>query len=515
MFEEKCNLSKKTVKKIDLLKNAGAVITYENSEQIDLDVSNHDTGVRFAHLILTGQNNADIDFHNALITVKHRVTPIILDGCANITLKNFSIKFLRHYYVQAKIISIKKNFVECEPLDIDMLSVENGILKVNYGDETLVYDDLFFVQEFEDPFRVAKDANIEVYNGKEKRIFELNNKKLLFYTDKANELCLGNYLCFFAQKRTADAIIINKCRNVKLKNVNIFSSPAMGIACQLSENIELDKVNVIHDGSSKYQITSLADATHFFSCRGKINMTRCIFENMNDDATNIHGIYETFERIHGDEAIITKKHIQQFGVNSFMAGDIIAILDHDTKILAEAKIIESKIIDKQRTRLKLDKKFYIDNEGMVENLSANPEIYIANCKAGNNRPRGFLLASKGKTVVEKCMFYNSECGIGAFADTDYWYESGSFNYIEIADNVFLSNYGGGKGAIEVSPTVKYGGDYFNGMLIIRNNDFKGTYKKTVFISNTEEVRLENNICSPSALNMELVDCGKTVIRRKK
>lgn len=512
MIEEKCKLSKKTSKKIDMLMNDGAKISFENSEQIDLGVSNHDGGARFAHIILAGEKNVDIDLHNALITVKHLVTPFILDECENITLQNFSIRFLRHYYVQTKIISIEKNIVECEPLDIEMLSVENGILRVNYGDETLVYDDLFFVQEFENPFKVAKDANIAIYAGNEKKYFELKNQKLFFHTDKANEVHPGNYLCFFAQKRTTDAIVINKCKNIKIKNVNIYSSPAMGIACQISENIELDKVNVIHDGASSYQITSLADATHFFACRGKINMTRCIFENMNDDATNIHGIYEIFERIQGDEAIIIKKHVQQFGVNSFLAGDSIAILDYDTKILSEAKIIESIVIDKQRTRLKLDKKIYIDNGGIVENLSANPEIYIAHCKTGNNRPRGFLLASKGKTVIENCIFYNSECGIGAFADTDYWYESGRFDHIEIKNNIFLTNYGGGKGAIEVSPTVKYGGDYFNGVLIIKNNDLKKIYKKAVFVSNTKEVCLENNVCTAGSLSMEFVDCGKTVIQ---
>lgn len=180
MIEEKCKLSKKNVKKIDMLINDGTKISFENSEQIDLGVSNHDEGARFAHIILAGEKNVDIDLHNALITVKHLVTPFILDECENITLQNFSIRFLRHYYVQTKIISIEKNIVECEPLDIEMLSVENGILRVNYGDETLVYDDLFFVQEFENPFKVAKDANIAIYAGNEKRYFELKNQKLFF-----------------------------------------------------------------------------------------------------------------------------------------------------------------------------------------------------------------------------------------------------------------------------------------------------------------------------------------------
>lgn len=55
MIEEKCKLSKKTSKKIDMLMNDGAKISFENSEQIDLGVSNHDGGARFAHIILAGK----------------------------------------------------------------------------------------------------------------------------------------------------------------------------------------------------------------------------------------------------------------------------------------------------------------------------------------------------------------------------------------------------------------------------------------------------------------------------
>ena len=503
------------VKKIDEIKTGRTEISLKDSERIDLAVSNHDEGERYSFLYLVGEKNVTIDFCNAELVMKHRVTPIVLDGCKNVVIKNLSIKYARRYYVQTEIVSFDQGVVACKPLDAELLSVENGILTVNYGDETLSYDDLFFVQEFERDFKVAKDADILAYSSKNKRYFELKGGILYFRADKTNAGRIGNYLCFFAQKRIADAILINDCKNIKLQNVNIFSSPAMGVMCQTSENISLECVNVIRDKTSEYQITSLADATHFFACRGSIKLSHCVFENMNDDATNIHGIYESVESVCGTSVVISKKHAQQFGVNSFKVGDRVGMLDFGTKkTLYKARIVETVVLDKRKTRLILDKVIPSGGAYLIENLSTNPKIHITDCRTGNNRPRGFLLASKRKTVVEKCVFYNSECGIGAFADTDYWYEAGAFGLIKITGNVFKSNYGGGTAAIDVSPTVKYSGKYFNGRLVIRHNCFEGIYKKAVSVSNTKKVIIEKNDGIQSAADsVKITDCGKTVIRK--
>ena len=41
----------------------------------------------------------------------------------------------------------------------------------------------------------------------------------------------------------------------------------------------------------KRVVSCSADATHFVCCMGKLEIKNCVFENMLDDGTNIHGMY--------------------------------------------------------------------------------------------------------------------------------------------------------------------------------------------------------------------------------
>ena len=65
----------------------------------------------------------------------------------------------------------------------------------------------------------------------------------------------------------------------------------MGIVGQLSENITLDGITAEPREGGKRLLSTNADATHFINCRGKIEVARCKFVQMMDDASNVHGIY--------------------------------------------------------------------------------------------------------------------------------------------------------------------------------------------------------------------------------
>ena len=89
----------------------------------------------------------------------------------------------------------------------------------------------------------------------------------------------------------ASAINILESKEILVENVNVHHSSGIALMAQKSENITLHKFNVLLPENSGRLVSSTADATHFLACRGLIKMDSCIFENMLDDATNVHGFY--------------------------------------------------------------------------------------------------------------------------------------------------------------------------------------------------------------------------------
>ena len=485
-----------------------------------LYVSNNDASEKRIFVNLEKRRNVVLDFGGATMEVNGRITPFYFYKCKNITIKNVNIKFSRHYYFQAKITKIDGKKIFISPTGGDGFRVENGRIILDYGDEVLDYGNkTVFIQEFEtNPVRVARDSNIRITSlgniSGERESYAFSDDGLCVQSNIVPPFKTGNTICFFCEQRISDSFVINECKNVKLENVNIYCSPAMGVIAQASENVKLKNVNVVRDENDKHIVTSLADATHFTNCRGKIILKNCTFENMNDDGTNVHGMYTVVSKVCGNAVEVLFKHFQQYGVKIYRSGDTIQFFDVKEKIKKfSGKVRKVETVSEQVTRLVFDKTPTVNLGDVVENRSANPKVLISGCRTGNNRPRGFLVSTPERVVISDCFFYNSECGIGMFADADFWFESGAFNDITVKNCNFYCNYGGGDAAISAKPSFKKGKGFFNGKLKVLNCTFNCDYGVAVSAYNTGNVILKNNVATVKGEKVSftdverLKDCG--------
>lgn len=95
----------------------------------------------------------------------------------------------------------------------------------------------------------------------------------------------------------------------------------MGLLAQLCENITLDEFSVCLRGDKDPRyFTTQADATHFSSCRGKIDSRNGLYEGMMDDAINVHGTYLKIKQHLDDHTVIARLRIRkhtdsEWGVN--------------------------------------------------------------------------------------------------------------------------------------------------------------------------------------------------------
>ena len=97
--------------------------------------------------------------------------------------------------------------------------------------------------------------------------------------------------------RPTPGVFMQKDLNTTLYNIKIHYAEGMGLLAETSENITLDRFSICLQGNKdKRYFTTQADATHFSGCRGKISVTNSVFENMMDDAINVHVQTKTYRK---------------------------------------------------------------------------------------------------------------------------------------------------------------------------------------------------------------------------
>lgn len=477
-------------------KNVYEINTAEN-KGVFMYVSNNDASEKKPFCYIKDKNNVTLDFNGSTLIFSGRSVPFVIDGCKNILIKNVNIKYSSHLYFQTEIVNEIDGNLVLKPIENMRYAIkDNGLVLFFDGGELDYSDKTVFVQEFEkNPVRVAKSSPIRVTTvGCDKQYsFKKDGENIILTSKNKLPFKVGNVLCFFCEGRYADCFIINDSKNVKIENVNIYNSPAMGVIAQVSKNLTLKNVKVEPEKNSEYIISTLADATHFTNCRGKIVLRDCSFFNMNDDGTNIHGIYAMVEKVNEKKLEVSFKHFQQYGVDIYKKGDKITVLDGKTFERKAVLRLKERVVQNEKSCvLKFSKNISASVGDIVENLSANPKVVIKNCKTGGNRPRGFLVATNKKAVIDGCGFSNSECGVGVFADTDFWFEAGATKNIVVKNCNFKCNYGGGESAVTVSPSVKKGKNFFNKKIKIVNNTFDISYGKSYTVYNTEKTVARNN-----------------------
>ena len=194
-------------------------------------------------------------------------------------------------------------------------------------------------------------------------------------------------------------------------------------------------------------ITTTADATHFCNCRGTVLIEECVFENMLDDATNVHGSYVRVTGITAPDQVIARiNHPQQAGYEFAGKGDEIDVVDAETLLAKHTlRVKKSERINAHYIRLT----FTSPVEGRLtvgdglENMSWYPELIFRNNVVRNNRARSILVSTPRKVVVEGNTFSSMMSAILFEGDMDHWYESGAVRDVTIRNNRFLDGtYGG-------------------------------------------------------------------------
>ena len=277
--------------------------------------------------------------------------------------------------------------------------------------------------------------------------------------------------------------------------MTVHSCYGMGILAQTCHNIHLNGFNTLRHGDQYY--TANADSTHFVNCTGLVLVENSTFEGQLDDALNIHGMYARIESKAERELIVREVHGQARGIRIYRDGDRIQVVNKDSLIpYRELTVEKAEYVNQDIIRLKLLE----DTDGIVigddiESLDRAADLIFRNNVVRNNRARGMLIATRGKTVIENCYFHTSGAAILFESNGDYWFESGGVQDVTIRNN----NFDGCKYSLWGSAVISCvprkameHGKYFNREIKIVDNSFYATMDYLVEFNNVESVSFTGN-----------------------
>ena len=294
--------------------------------------------------------------------------------------------------------------------------------------------------------------------------------------------------------RPTPGVFLYHDTDTKLENIQVHYAEGMGLLAQMSENITLDGFSVCLRGADDPRyFTTQADATHFSGCKGLIRSVNGLYENMMDDAINVHGTYlKVQERIDDRTLLGEYMHSQSYGFEWGRPGDSVQFINSRTmEVLGASNQIASiQAADKpdehgaKQFRITFEQPVdaSISEAGTfgIENLTWTPEVYFADNVIRNNRARGSLFSTPRRTVVERNLFdHTSGTAILLCGDCNGWFETGACHDVQIRENRFVNaltnQFQFTNAVISIYPEIpdlKGQRAYFHSGIVIEDNVFE-------------------------------------------
>ncbi|MEJ8819483.1 right-handed parallel beta-helix repeat-containing protein [Lacibacter sp. H407] len=513
-------------------------------------ITNNDNGLKRTPFPLIDFDGLEIDGNGSEFIFHGKMLPFIIQNSSNLTLKNFSIDWQVAFTLEGKVVA---NNPEKKSFDIEVSTphkVQYGHLYLTLEREKSPYENKygfrFAVPEgydlqagqniLWDPETMAPYYNTVKYDIDQHSIAAEELKKgLIRLSGPVKQVppvgsvfvTKGAYL----YNRTSPAFWSFKSKNLLFNNINVHHAGAMGLIAERSENITLDGFNVVLKKGSGRMVTTTADATHFCNVRGEIIIRNCVFENMLDDATNIHGTYVRVNRVLDDRRVAVETyHPHQNGYLFGEAGDSVRIIESNTLQPTATGLVLTNVerVNEKISILTFNKsiKGKVDQYYGIENISWYPTAIIENNIVRNNRARGFLVSVPRKVIVRNNHISSQMAAILVSGDLALWNESGPTDSLIIENNTFENcAYGGNRVhaifSIEPDYVDKNNiNESYSRNIFIRNNQIKTFDSPILLATSVDGIVFEGNTIEqtnayeplfPNTPNLKIVNCNRVVI----
>ncbi|MDX9749071.1 MAG: right-handed parallel beta-helix repeat-containing protein [Paludibacter sp.] len=473
-------------------------------------ITNHDNGTKNIAFNLSGLKNITIDGMGSEFIFHGEIIPFLIEYSTNVKLMNFSIDWEIPFYIQGEVLSTNAKegwftlkmydegfSYECQNGQIGFPVAENVTTFWNPG-ESIAFD-----KKTKSP---VYGANKYDYHGERPVKVTTMPDKSLKFTQKLKDYPPLNSVFIMkghmGTNRYGPAFHAIDSKNIELYNINIYHAPGMGFLGERSENMILRKTNIkLRAGTNRY-ISTTADATHFANCKGSILMDNCLFENMLDDGTNVHGTYMEIDSVIDSKRFVASlKHFQQAGFVFAKPGEKIWILSAPDPTRSNLNTLtDVRKISDTLYELTVQRKLAgnIKKGDLVENKTFNPHTFVVqNCTIRNHRARNIVLKTPGKIEIRNNYFQSMMASILIRGEAMQWYESGAVDNVMIENNHFenCTLGGGSQSILFISPRLNSRFDptiLFDKNIVFRNNTINTFHYNIVDADRVENLTITGN-----------------------
>ena len=410
-------------------------------------------GVRWSAIRMKDMKNVVIDGCGALLLVHGVMTPILIDGCQDIVIRNFNLDYARptvsEYTVTAKTDAYVRVKVHKDSLyrlqDADGDGKPDTILW--QGERTLAdgnarywEKEAYLLQEL-DPDRGT--LRRVAWYGYGSGITDLGDNVLQMEFPEGSRYREG---CTYQMRdgmRNQVGTFIHRSKNVTLEDCGFHFMHGLGIVGQYSENLTLRRLECAPRPETGRTCASFADFVQMSGCRGEILIVDSHFSGAHDDTVNVHGTHLRILEADRAERKLTVRfmHPETWGFQAFETGDEIELIDRDDLIPYHRNTVKGWL-RKDDTDIELTLSEPLPEEiraggDAVENITWTPNVTIRNNLSEYVPTRGILCTTRGKVVIEKNVFRkHGMASILLEDDARGWFESGLIRDMTIRDNLF-------------------------------------------------------------------------------
>lgn len=466
-------------------------------------ISNNRHGLKRIIFPILGKKNVTIDGNGATFLFHGEVIPFVVENSENITLKNFSVDWVRPFYSQGEVVAAGADgiTVEIDRKQYPYRVENNRIVFEGEGWESALTDGVFEMDsKTRAPAYLSGDSiglgfpdHLTVEDAGPNRIW---------LTDAFPRVpTIGNMLIFRHYMRNCPGIFLHHSKNILIEALALYHAGGMGVIGQFCENVTVDRSGVTSAEGRIFSV--MVDATHFVNCRGKISLKQSLFEGQLDDPCNVHGINTRIKcRFDSRTVLAELVHEEQHGVDIAFPGDRIQFSDNRTLLsYAQGEVESVEHINAQFSKVTFKGKLpeQMAPKHTLENMSWTPDLHITGCTCRNNRARGYLISTPGKVLVENNRIESSGAGIKISGDANYWFESGAVRDVTIRNNEFGDCCFGapewGRAVIDIDPEIfnPWGNlKCFHQNICIENNRFFTFDIGILFARSVDGIAFKNN-----------------------
>ena len=496
----------------------------DGASQLSCYISNHDqqASSRAIGIYLKGWKHLRLQGQGSLLLFEERMLPLALEACSDIEVQGLTIDYPNPMITQVRILStdsLRGTSFRTEPWVRCHVRADSIFEALGKNWRLRPSSGILF--EPESKRIVYRSSDIIFPN---RRIQALDSTTFLAPDWYHPRLQAGQIMALCTEERPNPACFVDRSQDVRLTKIQVRFAEGMGLLAQGSRDLTLTHFDVCPKSPADPRYFSTqADATHFSGCAGKIIVKDCLFEQMMDDALNVHGVYLRIQGRRGSHGLIAEyMHPQAWGFPWGERGDSIQLVTSATmeRLGERYHITEISPLDgndelgMKRFFIQLDRalpdELPSDLGVSIENLSRTPEVIFSHNTIRNNRARGILINTPRPVLVEGNHFEHiSGSAILFSTDNNGWYESGQTQQVTIRRNTFedilTSLFQFTTAAISIHPVIPqlwkqqtpfYGGTL--GSILIEDNLFKTFDMPLLHAISTTGILWRRNELRPTA-----------------